>query len=344
MSTSRWTWTVTPEASDERADRAIPKAIDLGEGTWDGPPQECSRSRLQKLIEGGAVSTNGRIIVSSAKLGAGTRIEVRFPEPVPLEAQPEDRPIDILFQDEHLLVVNKPQGISVHPSASEPQGTLVNALLHHMRTGTISGLSSIGGVERPGIVHRLDKDTSGALLITKSDVAHQRMAEIFAKHDIDRVYWALCYGHLEAPERRIESLLDRNPKDRMRMSMTVTEGRRAVTFVRRLEEYGLAGKRPFASWAELRLETGRTHQIRVHLDGQGNSVLGDPLYGAPGDRNTKWLALPEPVRELVAALPGQALHARTLGFVHPVTGAKMHFEAEPPKSFNDLLTELKKNA
>jgi 23S rRNA pseudouridine1911/1915/1917 synthase len=232
--------------------------------------------------------------------------------------------------------LNKPPGLTVHPSSTQKDGTLVHILLHHVKD-----LSGIGGVLRPGIVHRLDKDTSGALVITKTDAAHQILTETFSKHDIERVYWALCYGVPKARTEKIESLIDRSPNDRKRMSMKVTTGRRAVTHFELVEAYGHHHKSAFASFLSVTLETGRTHQIRVHLTGYGNSVLGDPVYGTPTERQPKWIALPREVQAAVKALPGQALHARVLGFTHPITGKKIRVEAEPPPGFQNLLSKLR---
>jgi 23S rRNA pseudouridine1911/1915/1917 synthase len=250
---------------------------------------------------------------------------------------PEDRPLDILYQDEHLVVVNKPPGLTVHPSETQAEGTLVHILLHHVRD-----LSGIGGETRPGIVHRIDKNTSGALVITKTDVAHRGLADTFSRHEIERAYWALCFGSPAEPSGRIESLIGRNPNDRKKMSMEVKEGRRAVTHWRRIEEYGRSGAKPFASLVEARLETGRTHQVRVHLTGLGHSLLGDPTYGTPSERAPKWLAVPFEIRTLVLRLPGQALHARVLGFAHPVTGEKLRFEAPVPPQFAAVQEALAK--
>jgi 23S rRNA pseudouridine1911/1915/1917 synthase len=248
---------------------------------------------------------------------------------------PEDRALDILYQDNHLVVVNKPPGLTVHPSETQREGTLVHALLHHIRD-----LSGIGGEMRPGIVHRIDKDTSGALVITKTDKAHRALAETFARHEIERAYWAFCYGSPLEASGRIESLIGRNLADRKKMSMTVKEGRHAITHYRRVEEYGSGRAKPFAAWVEARLETGRTHQVRVHLTGLGHSLLGDPVYGTPSERHSKWLVLPADVREAVQKLRGQALHARVLGFTHPVSGEKLRFEADPPAELQALMDAL----
>ncbi len=332
-----WMWTLPTEAKGQRADVAIHEAIRSGQGSWTGTdkPVECSRSRIQKLMEDGLVTSEGQPVVARARLAAGTVVRVEVPPPRPTDLVPENRPLEILFEDAHLVVVNKPPGLTVHPSETQFEGTLVQALLHH-----IKDLSGIGGALRPGIVHRIDKNTSGALVITKTDTAHIRLAEVFAKHEIERSYWALCYGTPEPPQGRIESLIGRNPQDRKKMSMDVKEGRRAVTHYKRLREFSQPRAKPFASWIEATLETGRTHQVRVHLTGLGHSLLGDSAYGAPSERHSKWLALPANVRELVGRLPGQALHARVLGFDHPITGEKLRFEAPPPPAFATLLEAL----
>lgn len=323
-----------PENSGKRADLAISGAL-----TQDGI--ECSRSRLQKLMEDGNVTIDGRPAKANLKLAPGNEIEVTFPAPQPLEAQPEDRPLDVLFQDEHLLVVNKPPGLSVHPSETEKAGTLVNILLHHVKD-----LSGIGGTLRPGIVHRIDKNTSGALVITKTDRAHQALTETFAKHDIERVYRALCYGTPSpggTPEKpiRIEGEIGRSPSDRKKMALLKSGGRHSVSLYWKREEYHTRST-AFASFLEVSLETGRTHQIRVHLTSIGHSILGDPVYGKPSSNHTKWTALPVDVRAAVSALPGQALHAAILGFKHPITGEKLRFEAAPPAEFAALLETLRK--
>ena len=341
---------ITPVSAGERADRGI--ALELEERNRsvsteedsESPPLEIhSRSRIQKLIEQGLVLCDGNPIRSNLKLREGMILELRLPDPEPLALVPEAMPLDILFEDDHLLVVNKPPGLTVHPSETQKTGTLVHGLLHH-----IGALSGIGGVLRPGIVHRIDKDTSGALVVTKSDAAHQGLSALFAKHDIERTYHAVCYGALKQASQTISSLIGRNPNDRKKMSMNVQEGRKAVTHIKRLREYAalVAGGRHsvFATLVEARLETGRTHQIRVHLTGIEHSLLGDPVYGTPGERHPKWLALPDRVRERTLALPGQALHARTLGFVHPITREKMLFEAPYPSAFKELIEELEKNA
>ena len=335
-----WKWTadlsVDPK-SVHRADKFILSALESGLGGWSQDQVKVTRSQLQRLIEEGRVTLDGEPLRANTKILDGALLEIRFPKPKSLEITPEDRPLEILYEDKYLLVVNKPPGLTVHPSSTQLEGTLVHALLHH-----IKDLSGIGGVMRPGIVHRIDKDTSGALVITKTDEAHGKLAADFAKHSIERVYWGLCYGSPVHRELRIETLIGRNPKDRKMMSTQVKEGRTAITHYRKIEEYAHDGKKPFASFLEMRLETGRTHQIRVHLAGHQHSLLGDPVYGTPSATQPKWKALPVSIQKLVGSMPGQALHARVLGFDHPVTGKKLHFEAEPPPAFRELLAELKK--
>lgn len=323
-----WKW--RSPAAAPRADLAILEALES---------QTITRSQLKRLIDGEKVTLNGKPIKANIRLKEGDEIQIDFPAPEPSELVPEDRPLEILFEDEHLLVVNKPPGLTVHPSPTQMKGTLVHALLHH-----IQDLSGIGGVLRPGIVHRIDKDTSGALVITKTDAAHVKLAEVFSKHDIERCYWALCYGAppFSKSPKKIESLIGRNPNDRKKMSMTVKTGRSAITYYSCLKEYSIPQKKPFASWLNITLETGRTHQIRVHLTGEGYSILGDPVYGTPTQNHPKWQALPNSIRTSVQTLPGQALHARVLGFTHPITKQPLRFEADPPPEFKAVLEELEK--
>jgi 23S rRNA pseudouridine1911/1915/1917 synthase len=326
-----WTWSPT-ETSSLRADQLILSAYQsTSQSQKNAPP--LTRSQLQRLIDEGRVTVDGKPISASSKIAAGSVVRLEIPAPRPLELVPEDRPVPVLFEDEHLVVVNKPQGLTVHPSETQTQGTLVHALLHQIRN-----LSGIGGVLRPGIVHRLDKNTSGAMVVSKSDAAHQRLVEIFAAHDLERRYWALCFGRFSLPAR-IETTIGRNPTDRKKMAANVPGGRRAVTHTRELAHYGA-----HACWVEARLETGRTHQVRVHLTAHQNSIIGDPVYGTPTSKNHKWLALPDAARACAQKLPGQALHARVLGFEHPITGQKLYFEAEPPALFTELQAALDPSA
>jgi 23S rRNA pseudouridine1911/1915/1917 synthase len=333
----RWTWFIPEASAAGRADLVISEALARGEGEWSGegaPP--ISRSRVQKLIEDSRITADGAPIRANTKLKPGARLELDLPAPKAISTAPEDRPLEILFQDEHLLVVNKPPGLTVHPSATQTEGTLVNILLHH-----IKDLSGIGGALRPGIVHRIDKDTSGALVVSKTDTAHHKLTEIFARHAIERRYWAFCFGAPAERKGQVSGNIGRNPTDRKKMAIVKTGGRSSTSFYEMLEKYS-DGKRNFASWLEVTLETGRTHQVRVHLTSIGHSLLGDPVYGTPTEKQPKWTALPAQVREAVRALPGQALHARVLGFEHPITGEKLRFEAEVPPSLKALMEELAK--
>lgn len=329
-----WTWVVPRQFHlPERADLAITKAIQ----EFSNVSPNISRSQIQRLIEKHLITVNGLPIQPKTKLKAGDQVSMHFPAAESLDLTPEEIPLEILYQDDDLLVVNKSQGLSVHPSPTEKRGTLVHALLHHVKN-----LSGIGGKLRPGIVHRLDKNTSGALVITKTDRAHLNLSNAFSKHEIHRQYLALCYGS-PGKSQKIESLIGRNPTDRKKMSMLVKSGKKAVTQIEVLEEFfAPTQKAPFASLVEAHLETGRTHQVRVHLTGIGCSILGDPVYGVPSERSAKWIKLPENIRPLIHALPGQALHAKILGFKHPITRHLMQFEANPPEPFSKLLNALRK--
>lgn len=327
-------WTIrVPPGVPERADKALVKCLEDEDSI---PP--LSRSQIQRLMDAGKITIEGRPVRGKDFLAPGCEVDLEIPEPVALSLEPEEIPIELLYEDEHLLVVNKQPGLTVHPSDTCPSGTLVNALLFHIRD-----LSGIGGVLRPGIVHRIDKDTSGALVISKSDAAHAGLSALFARHDIERRYWALCYG---APswgaEYPFESLLGRHPQDRKKMMVNPPLGKRAASRFQLLEAYGLPGKNLFASMIEARLETGRTHQVRAHLTHLHHSLLGDPVYGMPSEGQSKWKNLPPSIREKVQALPGQALHARILGFRHPITGIDLYFEAPPPRAFQALLETLRK--
>ena len=275
-----------------------------------------SRARVQAWIAEGQVRLNDRPAKPAQRLRAGDRVFVAAPPP-PEDARalPEAIPLAVVYEDDDLLVIDKPAGMVVHPAPGAPSGTLVNALLHHCR----GGLSGIGGVARPGIVHRLDKDTSGLLVVAKNDRAHLGLSAQIAAKTAERRYWAVVGGHMPAPEGRIDAPIARHPTHRKKMAV-VPGGRVAATRWRVLGSY-----KGF-DWLECSLETGRTHQIRVHLAHVGHPVVGDPVYG--GDRT------------LPVKLPGQALHARELSFDHPRTGARMTFTAAPPVAFEKLLSYL----
>ncbi len=324
---------IAPDSTGERADKSLQEIFSEDDGI---PP--LSRSHIQKLLESGMILVNGFPLRAKDPVPSGALVELTVPAPVAISVEPEDIPIEILFEDAHLLVVNKAPGLTVHPSETQKSGTLVNALLFHVKD-----LSGIGGKLRPGIVHRIDKDTSGALVVSKTDEAHAGLSKLFATHDIDRRYWAVCYGSpaWDGPEI-LRTSIGRSPVDRKKMAVDVRNGRDAVSRFTVLERFGSAGKTPHASLIEAKLETGRTHQVRVHLTHLGHSLLGDPVYGSPSPNQHKWKMLPTEVRSAVEALPGQALHARVLGFVHPVTGEKLHFTAPLFPELQTLLEALRK--
>ena len=276
-----------------------------------------SRSALQGLMEAGFVRRNGAPANKKDKLAAGDRITLTLPDPQPIEAQPQDIPLDIVYEDDHLLVVNKPKGMVVHPAPGNPDGTLVNALLYHCR-GRLSG---VGGAIRPGIVHRIDKDTSGLLVVAKDDLTHQGLSEQMAVHAIHRVYHAVVYGNIRQDTGTIEAPIGRDTRDRKRMAVTPGQGKRACTHWQVLERFGR-----FTLLA-CRLETGRTHQIRVHMAHIGHPLAGDPVYGP---------------RSVIRELQGQCLHAKELGFRHPVTGQEMRFDSPLPAYFTTFLERLRK--
>ena len=242
-----------------------------------------------------------------------------LPEPEELNVEPENIPLDILYEDDDLLVVNKPKGMVVHPAAGHSSGTLVNAVLYHCR----GNLSGINGVLRPGIVHRIDMDTTGALVICKSDFAHQSLAEQLSVHSITRKYRAIVHGNLKEDEGTVRGAIGRHPTDRKKMAINERNGKPAVTHYRVLERFGNY------TYIECQLETGRTHQIRVHMASIGHPLLGDAVYG--------------PKKCPVKNLQGQTLHAMVLGFIHPRTGAYMEFEAPLPEYFSTLLLQFRKN-
>ncbi|MFN6934473.1 MAG: RluA family pseudouridine synthase [Tsuneonella sp.] len=285
-----------------------------------------SRERIKSLIGSGAVTVSGRIVTSgSAKLAGSEAFSLALPPPAPLDTVAQDIPLDVVFEDEHLIVVNKPAGLVVHPAAGNLDGTLVNALLHHC-AGRLSG---INGTLRPGIVHRIDKDTSGLLVVAKSDAAHEGLARQFADHSIERAYIAVTCGQPRPAEGRIEGRIGRSDADRKKMAVLPNaspRGKHAITHYRTIETFAQA------SLVECRLETGRTHQVRVHLASIGNPLLGDPVYGRP----------PATLRPLLAELGfrRQALHAATLGFLHPVHGNRLAFTSELPTDMTELIDRV----
>ncbi len=291
-----------------------------------------SRSRLKRLILDGAVTVDGVLIANPArKLRRGQEISLEPPPPEEMELAPEAIPLDVVFEDDAYLIVDKPAGLVVHPGAGHPSGTLVNALLHHCGPS----LQGIGGVRRPGIVHRLDKDTSGLLVVAKTQAMHAALVELFAAHAIHRVYTALVYGVPNPPEGRLETAIGRAPQDRKRMAVVKDgAGRRAVTNYRTENLF----QNGAASQIACRLETGRTHQIRVHMTHLGHPLIGDPVYGraTPARLN----ALGPGGRDAVSGFNRQALHARSLGFTRPDSGETVRYESAIPGDLTALIQAL----
>lgn len=324
----------------ERLDKALAALV----------PEELalSRSRILKLIETGAVTVDGAV-VREAKLKAppGAEVEIRLDEAEPVEMLAEDIPLTVVHEDADLIVIDKPAGMVVHPAPGSPRGTLVNALLHHCG----DSLVGIGGERRPGIVHRIDKDTSGLLVAAKSDRAHQGLSAQFAAHTVTRRYLALVHGAPSAADPRLRGLrgvtfepggilriathLDRHRTDRQRQAVVWDQGRHAVTRVRVVESFGAGA----VSLAECWLETGRTHQIRVHMAYAGHGLIGDPTYG--GARKLAAKALGAEAAAAANAFPRQALHAATLGFDHPVTGERLEFASPLPADMAGLVSLLR---
>ncbi len=301
---------------------------------------DLSRSRIKSLIEAGAVTINSQhVLEAKLKLKGGDRIALALPEPEPAEPEPEDIALDILFEDKDVIVINKPAGLVVHPGNGNWTGTLVNALIHHC-ADTLSG---IGGVKRPGIVHRLDKDTTGVMVVAKNDQAHRALADTFADHGrtggLERAYLALVWGAPERVTGTIDAPLGRSQKDRTRQAVvkeSQSDARHAVTHFQVLERFGSQKNGDaFASLIECRLETGRTHQIRVHMAHIGHPLIGDAEYGAAF--KTKANRLPEPFRSMVQAFGRQALHAGLLAFEHPAKGKVMRFEAGMPGDMGEVV-------
>ena len=297
----------------QRLDKALAEASGL------------SRERVKALLADGRITLSGQVVANaSAKLAAGTPFAIAVPETIPAEAAAQNIPLNIAFEDEYLVVIDKPAGLVVHPAAGNHDGTLVNALLHHCR-GQLSG---IGGVARPGIVHRIDKDTSGLMVVAKTDAAHEGLARQFADHSIERTYLAVVGGRPIPIAGVVRGAIGRSSANRKKMAL-VEEGRgkHAVTHYRTLETFEAA------SLIECRLETGRTHQVRVHMASMGHPLLGDPVYGRTPPR----------LRTLLADLEfrRQALHARELGFIHPVSGERLHWRSELPADLRELLDALR---
>lgn len=286
---------------------------------------DVSRAAAQRLIAEGMVTLSFGDANKKYSIKGGESVTLTRPDPVPAEAQPEDIPLDIIYEDEDIVVINKPSGMVVHPAAGNETGTLVNALLYHCK-GSLSG---IGGVERPGIVHRIDKDTAGLLVVAKNDAAHVALSEQLKVHEVSRVYEAIALGNFKEDSGTVNAPIGRHPVDRKRMAIVRREGegREAITHYRVLARFG------GMTHIECVLETGRTHQIRVHMASQGHPLLGDPVYGGNG---TKFEARH---RQLIS---GQCLFARRLSLTHPRTGERMSFEAPLPLEFKALLEILER--
>lgn len=280
-----------------------------------------SRSLSQKLIEGGGVSVNGRVVLhKSTKLKVADEVKYIIPEPCEYEVTPENIPLDIVYEDNDLLVVNKAKGMVVHPAPGNYDGTLVNALMYHCK----ASLSGINGVMRPGILHRIDKDTSGLLVVAKNDNAHVKLAQQIKEHSFTRVYNALTMGVPKNETGTVNAPIGRNPNDRKKMCVIAQNSKEAITHYRVLEDFGKY------ALCEMKLETGRTHQIRVHMSHIGYPIVGDMLYAPKNGQNQ-------------FGISGQALHAKVLGFVHPGNGKYMEFSSDLPKYFCDVLTKLRKS-
>lgn len=294
----------TIEKGGERIDKYLSEQL-----------EDMTRSHIQKLIKENMVRVNGMAVKSNFKLSASDQIEVEIPELKEPDILPENIPLDILYEDQDILVVNKPKGMVVHPAPGHYTGTLVNAIMYHCK----DNLSGINGVMRPGIVHRIDMDTTGSLLICKNDRAHQALAEQLKEHSITRKYHAIVHGRLKEDEGTIDKPIGRHPIDRKKMSIHCTNGREAITHYRVLKRF-----QQF-TYIECQLETGRTHQIRVHMSSIGHPILGDQVYG-PAKCPYK--------------LQGQTLHAKVLGITHPTTGEYMEFDAPLPDYFQGLLEKM----
>ena len=292
------------DKAGERADQLIARLA-----------PELTRSAAQRLLEEGAVTRNGRPVKKNYKAAEGDVLEVALPDPEPVEAVPQDIPLDVVYEDGDVIVVNKPVGLVVHPAAGHPDGTLVNALLYHCG----NSLSGINGALRPGIVHRIDRDTSGLIVAAKNDFAHQALAAQLADHSLYREYEAVCVGVLKEDAGTVDAPIGRNPTDRKKMAVDRKSGRPAVT------HWSVLARYPGHTHIRCKLETGRTHQIRVHLAFLGHPLLGDTVYGA---------------KKPVPGLAGQCLHARRLSFLHPRTGERLTLECPLPPWFEQVLTKL----
>ncbi len=297
--------------------------------------EHTSRAKVQKLLKNELVKVNGKIVKANYKISPGDVIDVTVPiPPRPDKIEPEDIPLDIVYEDDYLMVINKPAGMVVHPSAGNYTGTLVHALLHYTQK-----LSKVNEEVRAGIIHRLDKETTGLLVVAKDEWVHLKLAEQFSSHTIKREYWAVCWGLFDEPKGEVIGKIARSKKDRKKFAISETEGKHAHTFYEVLEEF------EYTSLIKLRLKTGRTHQIRVHLSSINHPIFGDPTYG--GRRISYGTNIPkikERVNKLLEIMPRQALHAKTLGFIHPITKKEILLDSELPEDFAMLLNELRTSA
>ena len=324
MPNKKYNFTVSEEQNAKRVDHFIVEELPL-----------FSRTKINKLIKEGGLFVNGKPIdESSKKVNFGDEVELVVPEAITTDIKPQKIPIDIVYEDDDLLVVNKPIGMVVHPGAGNPDGTLVNALLHHCK----GNLSGINGELRPGIVHRIDKDTSGLLVVAKNDIAHNELAKQFEEHTTQRTYLAFVWGMMKPIHGRIETLIGRSRYNRQKMSADVASGKDAITNYKTLEIF--KGKTiPDISLIECQLETGRTHQIRVHLAHKKNPILGDQMYGS---KMRKIRDIDPELQKIIEEINFQALHAQSLGFIHPKTREELFFTTELPKDLLKLQKMLKR--
>lgn len=299
-------WQITAEQSAKRLDAVLAEEMDI------------SRSAAQLWLEQGLVTISGKTLNKKDKCKEGLLVTVQVPDPVAYEVVAEDIPLNVVYEDRHLLVVNKPKGMVVHPAAGHYSGTLVNALMHHCG----DSLSGINGVLRPGIVHRIDMDTSGLLIVAKDDKAHQGLAEQIKVHSFTRVYEAVVVGNMRDDSGTVNAPIGRHPTNRKKMTVTSSNSKEAITHYEVIQRY--AGY----THLRLRLETGRTHQIRVHMASLGHPVAGDTVYG------------PEKQPKICQGLNGQCLHARCIGFVHPISGEELYFESDLPDYFTTFIQKL----
>ncbi|WP_172249817.1 RluA family pseudouridine synthase [Saccharibacillus deserti] len=297
-------WNVSAESQKQRLDKYVTEAMG----------DEVSRSQIQLWIDQGHVTVNGKTAKANHKLTEGETVEVRIPAPESVDIVPEDIPLEVVYEDSDVIVVNKPRGMVVHPAVGHSSGTLVNALMFHCKD-----LSGINGEVRPGIVHRIDKDTSGLLMAAKNDKAHTSLADQLKEHSVSRIYRALVHGNIGHDHGTVDANLARDPHDRKMFTVVSSGGKHAITHFNVMERFG------DYTLLELKLETGRTHQIRAHMKFIGHPLVGDPMYGRTGGLK----------------LQGQALHAASLGFTHPASGERLEFSAPIPADLEELLTHLR---